>query len=401
MMQDMTAPPPNKFTGAGGQEPRHQSVETLVIGGGVIGASIAAELHRGGADVHVVDAGVPGEGVSGTSFAWVNSSAGKSPESYRMLNLRGLEAHHRLHQVGRAPWFHPTGMLTVTVDSGRADSADQTGSATSSVSDQLHPDLEGRSPREVLDRNTLHERFPMLPGHFTGGILYPRDGWVDTGHLIAGLLAELPHRHVRTATSVVSLRPRNDGQQALATLVDGSTIGAEQVVIAAGNGAPELLEQCAPGLVVLDADAEETNVGLTIETYPVACAPEVVVQSDGVAVRPTRKGGVMIADHATAAAHGISDPALWTLPTILMERARALLPGLGMLKANAVRVSPRVWPRDGLTTAGWIAEGIYTVLTHSGVTLAPYLAQSTASELAGTAVSELDGFRPERFWKLG
>jgi D-hydroxyproline dehydrogenase subunit beta len=54
-------------------------------------------------------------------------------------------------------------------------------------------------------------------------------------------------------------------------------------------------------------------------------------------------------------------------------------------------------PRDGRTVAGWIAEGVYTLLTHSGITLAQFLAESVREELAGGSVEQLNEFRPDRF----
>jgi D-hydroxyproline dehydrogenase subunit beta len=107
----------------------------------------------------------------------------------------------------------------------------------------------------------------------------------------------------------------------------------------------------------------------------------------------------VIADHATAASHTLDDPDLLAVPATLLERARALLPELGEIRARSVRIGPRVWPSDGRTVCGRLADGVYTVLTHSGVTLAPYLAQSVCRELQGTEVPELLDHRPDRFQK--
>src|SRR5690349_14672198 len=50
--------------------PAHQHI--LVIGGGIIGASIALHLLRAGARVTLIDAGEPGGVATRNSFAWVN-----------------------------------------------------------------------------------------------------------------------------------------------------------------------------------------------------------------------------------------------------------------------------------------------------------------------------------------
>jgi glycine/D-amino acid oxidase-like deaminating enzyme len=61
----------------------------IVIGAGVIGANVAYRLAAEGARVTVVDAGGPGGGTSGASFAWTNSFD-KPPRAYHDLNVAGL-----------------------------------------------------------------------------------------------------------------------------------------------------------------------------------------------------------------------------------------------------------------------------------------------------------------------
>ncbi len=43
-------------------------------------------------------------------------------------------------------------------------------------------------------------------------------------------------------------------------------------------------------------------------------------------------------------------------------------------------------------------SGYYLVVTHSGVTLAPFLGRAVAEEIVrGRVIRELEGFRPSRF----
>ena len=60
----------------------------------------------------------------------------------------------------------------------------------------------------------------------------------------------------------------------------------------------------------------------------------------------------------------------------------------------------RPLPADGLTVAGFTKPltGLYALVTHSGVTLAPYLAWLVTGELVdGREAPELAAFRPTRF----
>lgn len=73
------------------EQPRH----IIVIGAGIVGASLAYHLAARGARVSVVEAGDIASGVTATSFAWINTScAGPDP----IADLRGgaIAAYRRL-----------------------------------------------------------------------------------------------------------------------------------------------------------------------------------------------------------------------------------------------------------------------------------------------------------------
>lgn len=51
-----------------------ESRNLVVVGAGIVGASVAYHAARAGANVTLVDAGRPGAGVTADSFAWIGSS---------------------------------------------------------------------------------------------------------------------------------------------------------------------------------------------------------------------------------------------------------------------------------------------------------------------------------------
>ena len=61
-----------------------------VIGSGIIGASLAFELTRKGAEVSLFDKGDAGSGASNHSFAWINAFGPKRPRHYFDLHLRSI-----------------------------------------------------------------------------------------------------------------------------------------------------------------------------------------------------------------------------------------------------------------------------------------------------------------------
>ena len=68
----------------------------VVVGAGIIGASIAYHLVKRGAKVVIVDAVRPGAGATEKSFGWINATFSKRPQAYFDLNQVGLAGWRRL-----------------------------------------------------------------------------------------------------------------------------------------------------------------------------------------------------------------------------------------------------------------------------------------------------------------
>src|SRR6201997_796445 len=68
----------------------------VIVGAGIIGASIAYHLAKRGAKVVLVDAVRPGAGATGKSLGWINATFSKRPRAYFDLNCEGIAEWHRL-----------------------------------------------------------------------------------------------------------------------------------------------------------------------------------------------------------------------------------------------------------------------------------------------------------------
>ena len=67
----------------------------IVVGSGIIGASIAYHLAKAGAEVTVIEAGETGGLATRASWAWINASWG-NPEPYFRLRVRAIEHWHKM-----------------------------------------------------------------------------------------------------------------------------------------------------------------------------------------------------------------------------------------------------------------------------------------------------------------
>src|ERR1700709_2032437 len=70
----------------------HTPLAVTVIGGGILGTSIAANLAEGGAAVTLVTSGHLGNGASGRSLSWLNSFWTRNP-AYHRLRLVGIDRY--------------------------------------------------------------------------------------------------------------------------------------------------------------------------------------------------------------------------------------------------------------------------------------------------------------------
>ena len=103
-------------TSVAGYVPRAVAADGLrvvVAGAGIIGASIAYQLARAGAEVTVVDRQGPATHASRGTFAWINATWAKHPRSYHKLNQDSVANWHDLQQAldipvrwgGSLEWF--------------------------------------------------------------------------------------------------------------------------------------------------------------------------------------------------------------------------------------------------------------------------------------------------------
>lgn len=366
----------------------------VVVGAGVIGAAISARLAEGGVTVTTVEAERPGAGTSGSSFAWLNANH-KTPRSYHELNVRGMRAHRDLAtRAGAAPWFHPTGNLEWVQS---VEGAVELRARVDRLRDWGYP-------VQVISRRQAAELEPGidLPAGVDQLAYFPEEGYVDGRLLVEVLLARAVAigAAVITADPVAELIVRS-GRAAGVVLRSGQQIDADVVVLCAGWRTVDLaasVDVTVP--LVSPHEPDSRALCLLAETATVDPRIRRVVHAPDVILRPAQRGGVLL--EAPGPQDGLSLDGEYPPEhaRTLLTAARRVVPGLAATRIGETRLCVRPLPVDGHPIIGETPDlpGCYIAVTHSAITLAPYLAVLMAGEImAGEPALALTAYRLDRF----
>ena len=371
----------------------------MVIGAGVMGASVVARLASAGLAVTLLEADQPGRATSRWSFAWLNSND-KAPRSYHDLNHAGIRAWAELApDLDGATWYRPVGHLEMaTSDVGRAE-----------LEARVRRLTEWGYPARLIALVEATEIEPALRFPEAGGTVawFPGEGYVLTEPLIACLVARAVARGADVLTGeqgrVTGLDPGPAGVVRVRTAA-GAVLEADEVVCCAGRWVPELAKMADAASPVPLVDWEKpgaTAPGLVVRAGPLAPAgPVRLVHTPEVSLRP-HAGGLLHLEAPDAAVDlHTPEPALRRWASTLLRRAQQTVRGLIDARVEEYQVCVRPMPVDGQSIVGRLpgAPGCYVAVTHSGVTLAAHLSRLIAAELTtGTPTPDLAPYRPARF----
>ncbi|MEU9016195.1 FAD-binding oxidoreductase [Actinomadura sp. NPDC048394] len=370
----------------------------LVIGAGIVGTALADRLARPadggragpGDAVTVVEELRPGAGTSGTSYAWFNANDPADPAYHRFRTDALRTWGDWAAGLGDPSWYRPVGNIAWTADGdGKAELAARVdGLARLGYTARL---IGGDRLRELEPAVRVPDG--ALIAHF------PDEGFVHGGLAAQALARRAQESGARVVTGRRAVGLNVDGGRVTgARLDDGRDLDADLTICAAGRHAPALL--ATAGIVLPLVDPSEPGSAapcLVATTTPVPGVLNGLMHAPELSARPAENGGLVLeADDIDA---GIDDavPAdrVEAAGAGLLARARTLIPGLSADIAG-VRRCVRPLPVDGYPLVGPQLPGLYTVVTHSGITLAPYLAELVGREVHGRPAEELAPYRPDR-----
>lgn len=349
----------------------------LIIGAGIIGASLAFHLSRQGVAVTVLEATTPASAASGRSFGWINASFYASPAHHR-LRVEAMAAHHRLAAL--LPDHAPNWQGTLWFEAEGAG-FDQKAAELAALGYAAKP----------IARAEIARLEPQLANPPAEALHFATEGAVDPATLTRALLAASGAK-VLSGIAAKSLI-ENAGQIKGARTAIGP-FTADHTVIAAGIASPALLVPLGLDLPML------TRPGIMVYTKPVGWRVNHILVTPDQEIRQDASGAILapgIVNHQADASDSIADPAAMTEATLHRLRARFNAPDLEL---DRFALGYRPVPADGLPLIGAVQPGLSLAVMHSGVTLSALAGEALAAEITGQGDhAMLADFRPSRLLK--
>jgi glycine/D-amino acid oxidase-like deaminating enzyme len=357
-----------------------------IIGGGVVGLSVAWGLLRRGRTVTVLDGDDGSFRASRGNFGlvWVQSKGMNQPRyaswSQQSAAIWGAFANELAENTGTAVPLEQKGGYDFHF-------SEETLQATVAKYEQLKAQLGGDYPFEVLGHNALRKEEPHIGPKVVGAILHHQDGHANPLKLLVALATDVRRLggKVLNGKTVTEVQ-KPDGFRI--SCADGTTVSAGKVILSAGLGATQL----GPKLGFKAPIRPQRGQVLITEKLPK------LINRPSLIARQVDEGGIQIG--ATNEEVGLDDRV--TQPGLSGLAADAIAAYPALAKAQLVRSwgALRVLSPDGLPIYQESAEmpGAYLVTCHSGITLAAAHARLLPDWLEGTdAAPDLEVFSEDRF----
>jgi len=362
--------------------------EITIVGGGLVGLSVALGLLMAGQRVRVLDGAdndarasqgnfglIWGQG-KGWDFApyanWTMDALAAWPGFAQQLKeLSGIDV--ALDQSGGYEFF---------TDPSEMD-------AFKAELDQQAAHLGGRASYEMLYGDDLRSQLEGIGPDVVGASFSPGDGHVNPLRFLRALRCSVQAMggRVTLGATVAAIRPQLRGGFALA-LADGEVDYTEQVVLCAGLGAATLARDL--GFIT----QVRPQLGELLITEKLGDRLPFLSST----IRQVDEGGVQIG--GTKANAGLDDRETLPIMSKLAHHAVTVFPALADVRVVRAWGALRVMSPDGYPVYAKSGSnpGAFLVTCHSGVTLAPLHASALAKWILNTsATPDLEAFDECRF----
>ncbi|OGR23778.1 MAG: hypothetical protein A2277_11495 [Desulfobacterales bacterium RIFOXYA12_FULL_46_15] len=377
----------------------------VIIGGGVIGTSIAYHLTKHGCRPVVIESGDLASGSSGACDGLVFMQS-KKPGIHLSLAMESLKRFKSLQQeLPMDIEFRQTGgrVLIQTPEEYRA--------MKKFVCEQKETGLDVC----LMDREKTLEAEPFLSPEIYGSTYSPLDAQVNPINLTLGfaLAAKKNHAGIITQTKVLGILTHNNRVTGVSTTK--GDIKADLVVNAAGSMAglvSEMAGLCIPirprrGQIVVTQSASRVISSCLISAQYIAAKfdPSLAGQAgEGISVEQACNGNLLLG--STREFEGFRKENTLAGIRRIISQTTAILPVLKTLQVIRTFAGLRPYTPDGLPVLGPVRslEGFFMAAGHEGdgIALSPITGELMADMILGLKTPiPLDAFSPERFEAKG
>ena len=364
-----------------------------MIGAGVIGAAVAEELARRGAEVTVIDMRSPGRGASQASAGIIAPyTEAHGDQTMLELGVRSAALFDAFiarvaASSGRTIDYARSGTLEVAFD-------DEDGSRLRASYDAL---CEIGVGVEWIDRDEIAGVEPAVSDLATAGMLTPSHGWVGVGSLITALThsARLHGAVFESSTEGARIEP---GKESVDVRVGDATRRFDAVVIAAGSWSTKVRIAGVAEVPVRPVRGQLLHLGVTGDTG--RAWPARVIWGPRCYTVPWLDGSLLVG--ATVEDVGFDERSTAEGVEGLLNAATELLPGAAAASVDAIRVGLRPASPDGLPIVGPFTRAPRVVMAtghyRNGVLLAPLTAEIVSRcVMSGEMDPAIEKITPNRF----
>jgi glycine/D-amino acid oxidase-like deaminating enzyme len=373
----------------------------VIVGAGIVGASIAYHLVKRGAKVTIVEALRPGAGATEKSFAWLNATFSKCPREYFDLNQLGMLSWRRLEKELGGELKVQWGGSVSWQSSGAGESSGD----GKELRAQVRKHQEWGYATHLIDEDGFRRLAPnVASGEFAAACYSEFEGALDPLDALKALLRQVRELggEVRYPFAVDAIK--RQGTDVTGVSGEQGTLDAGVVVLASGI-ATERLAETAEVHVPL-----KESTGVLVHTRPQPKLIDRVVLAPGMHCKQKLDGRVVVGGEIVAGLGTVHGTALdLSTPAAIndhgqriLRQAASVLPGIRGVAVERITVGHRVMPVDEYPVIGFSERcpNLYVAAMHSGITLAPLIGQYAAMEiLDGARVTSLEQYRPARFSK--
>lgn len=346
--------------------------DIAIAGAGVLGGAIAWRMAQAGHRVMVFDP-TPGGLASPGSFAWLNASFAEDPV-YNRLRHDSLSLWESLKDADPSVPVKFPGAILWEQDHFDLDAI--AGSQTAL----------GR-PAQMLDRAELADREPDVTDPPGRALLAGSDGYGDPEAITGWFMDQARAEGAVLITEAIAKIDVLDGQ-IQSVQAASETHPADHLILAVGTKLPDMLALIGEDL------AMNNQPGLLARTSPGKGQIKAMLATENVHIWQREDQGYLIGADFGGGPE-VDDPNADAKR--VLSNLQSVLRGTEDCAIENITLRERPMPADGRPAIGPIGpQGLYVVSTHSGMTLAPVIAEMVTAEVNGTPDARLDPYRPGR-----